>query len=148
MNALDAGQQSSRYTTCSALAECHGVLRSFEHIVKLNSEIDLQKQLLKKLESLAQQILLQSLAARSAGKQDIPTALLNIFNAWADITLATPTLDDLPRGTLAEVSSSCPQSGCSRSTTPMARGTPCAASTMSKCRGPGPTVGLNAVSKT
>ncbi|KAF7361483.1 F-box domain-containing protein [Mycena sanguinolenta] len=84
-------------------------------IVKLESEIELQKKLLKKLEkdkSLAQgqlnavldpvarlpleissEILLQSLAPEFAyGAQRVPTVLLKICRAWADIALATPAL--------------------------------------------------------
>ncbi|KAJ6510679.1 hypothetical protein C8R45DRAFT_394367 [Mycena sanguinolenta] len=84
-------------------------------IVKLDGEIELQKQLLKKLEqekSLAQgqlnavldpvarlpleissEILLQSLAPSFPyGEQHVPTVLLKVCRAWADIALASPAL--------------------------------------------------------
>ncbi|KAF7375482.1 F-box domain-containing protein [Mycena sanguinolenta] len=83
-------------------------------IVDLDSEIDLQKKLLKKLEkdrSLAQrhlnavldpmsrlppeissEIFLQSLPASPSGMQGALTALLKVCSAWTDIALATPVL--------------------------------------------------------
>ncbi|KAF7375506.1 hypothetical protein MSAN_00438600 [Mycena sanguinolenta] len=83
-------------------------------IVTLDSEIELQKKLLKKLEkdrSLTQrqlnaaldpvarlplevssEIFLQSLPASPGGKKDVPIVLLGICNAWTDIALATPRL--------------------------------------------------------
>ncbi|KAF7375490.1 F-box domain-containing protein [Mycena sanguinolenta] len=84
------------------------------HIVKLDSEIDLQTKLLKNLErdkglaqrqlnaaldpvarlppEISSEIFLQSLSASPSGKQGLPTALLSICNAWTDIVLATPAL--------------------------------------------------------
>ncbi|KAJ6510692.1 hypothetical protein C8R45DRAFT_1207568 [Mycena sanguinolenta] len=83
-------------------------------IVKLETEINLQKKLLKKLEqdiSLAQrqlnaaldpvarlpieissEIFLLSLAPSACGAQHVPIVLLNICNAWTNIALATPLL--------------------------------------------------------
>ncbi|KAF7375492.1 F-box domain-containing protein [Mycena sanguinolenta] len=83
-------------------------------IVHLDSEIDLQKKLLQKLEKdmifarrqlnaaldpvarlpleISSEIFLQSLAAGFTGKQGVPTALLNVCSAWTDIALATPAL--------------------------------------------------------
>ncbi|KAJ6477588.1 hypothetical protein C8R45DRAFT_1157408, partial [Mycena sanguinolenta] len=84
-------------------------------IVELDSEIGLQKKILEKLETdricalrqlsaaldpvarlpreISSEIFLLSLApSPTAGKQDVPTALLRISNAWTDIALSTPRL--------------------------------------------------------
>ncbi|KAJ6477621.1 hypothetical protein C8R45DRAFT_1076862 [Mycena sanguinolenta] len=83
-------------------------------IVTLGSEIELQIKLLKKLESdkiralrqlnaaldpvarlpleISSEIFSHSLAASSTGKQDYPTGLLRICNAWTNIALSTPRL--------------------------------------------------------
>ncbi|KAF7375500.1 F-box domain-containing protein [Mycena sanguinolenta] len=83
-------------------------------IATLDSEIELQKRLLRRLEndkSLAQQqlnaaldpmarlpleisseIFFQSLSMRPSGEQDVPTVLLRICHAWTDIALAAPRL--------------------------------------------------------
>ncbi|KAJ6477634.1 hypothetical protein C8R45DRAFT_1007511 [Mycena sanguinolenta] len=80
-------------------------------IVRLNSEIELQKNLLEKLENdkffslrqlnaaldpvarlpleISSEIFLRYL---TWGAQHVPTLLLNICNAWTDIALATPSL--------------------------------------------------------
>ncbi|KAJ6477594.1 hypothetical protein C8R45DRAFT_1076848 [Mycena sanguinolenta] len=84
-------------------------------IAAIDSEIELQKKLLEKLETdkirvlhqlnavvdpvarfpleISSEIFLQSLPALSpTGKQDVPTGLLRICNAWTDIALSTPRL--------------------------------------------------------
>ncbi|KAJ6477585.1 hypothetical protein C8R45DRAFT_1157400 [Mycena sanguinolenta] len=83
-------------------------------IVELDSEIELQKKLLEKLETdricvlrqlnaaldpvarlpreISSEIFLLPLAPSPTGKQDVPTALLRISNAWTDIALSTPRL--------------------------------------------------------
>ncbi|KAJ6477595.1 hypothetical protein C8R45DRAFT_833399, partial [Mycena sanguinolenta] len=83
-------------------------------IVQLDSDIELQKKVLDKLEKdrtlvkrqlnaaldpvtrlpleLSSEIFLQSLAPSPTGKQDVPTALLRICNAWTNIALSTPRL--------------------------------------------------------
>ncbi|KAJ6477593.1 hypothetical protein C8R45DRAFT_363202 [Mycena sanguinolenta] len=85
------------------------------HIVTLDGEIELQKKFLKKLEEdrilalrqlnialdpvarlpfeISSDILLQSLVASPSGEHwVVPTVLLRICTAWADIALATPAL--------------------------------------------------------
>ncbi|KAJ6477616.1 hypothetical protein C8R45DRAFT_363395, partial [Mycena sanguinolenta] len=81
-------------------------------IVTLNSEIELQKKLLDKLEKdkkivqcqlntaldpvarlpleISSDIFLQSLPTRPSGEQEVPAVLLRICHAWTDIALATP----------------------------------------------------------
>ncbi|KAJ6477620.1 hypothetical protein C8R45DRAFT_873070, partial [Mycena sanguinolenta] len=85
-------------------------------IVTLETEIELQKELLKKLEKdkslvqhqlnaaldpvtrlpleISSEIFLQFLAPTRSptGKQDVPTVLLRICNAWTDTALSTPRL--------------------------------------------------------
>ncbi|KAJ6477600.1 hypothetical protein C8R45DRAFT_1076853 [Mycena sanguinolenta] len=83
-------------------------------IVELDSEIERQKSLLEKLENdrilalrqlnaaldpvarlsleISSEIFLQALAPSPSGKQNVPTALLRICNAWTDIALSTPRL--------------------------------------------------------
>ncbi|KAJ6477613.1 hypothetical protein C8R45DRAFT_363383 [Mycena sanguinolenta] len=83
-------------------------------IVELDSEIELQKKLLEKLETdkicvlhqlnaaldpvarlpreISSEIFLLSLAPSPTGEQDVPTALLRICNAWSGIALSTPRL--------------------------------------------------------
>ncbi|KAJ7854316.1 hypothetical protein B0H14DRAFT_3136612 [Mycena olivaceomarginata] len=90
------------------------------HIAKLDTEIDLQRELLKKLErdrsltqrrlnsildplallplEISSEIFLQTLApfplGREPGILHVPMVLLSICNAWTDIALATPALWD------------------------------------------------------
>ncbi|KAF7375499.1 hypothetical protein MSAN_00437900 [Mycena sanguinolenta] len=83
-------------------------------IVQLESEIEVQRKFLKKLEEdkslvqrqlnatldpvsrlpveISSEIFLHSLATSAGGRQDVPTGLLGICIAWRDIALATPAL--------------------------------------------------------
>ncbi|KAJ7791094.1 hypothetical protein B0H14DRAFT_2535227 [Mycena olivaceomarginata] len=84
-------------------------------IAKLDTEIDLQRELLKRLErdrsltqrqlnsvldpfarlplEISSEIFLQSLPRfRKPGDPDVPILQLNICNAWTDIALSTPSL--------------------------------------------------------
>ncbi|KAJ6477635.1 hypothetical protein C8R45DRAFT_363629, partial [Mycena sanguinolenta] len=83
-------------------------------IAAIGSEIEVQKKLLKKLETdrslvqcqlnaaldpvarlpleISSEIFLHSLAASHTGKQDVPTVLLRICHNWTDIALSRPRL--------------------------------------------------------
>ncbi|KAJ6558215.1 hypothetical protein B0H19DRAFT_1070757 [Mycena capillaripes] len=93
----------------------HGIQELRERIVKLSAEIQLQTELLKKLEhdkslvqrqlnaildpmvrlplEISSEIFLQSLPPfPEPGTRNLPQLLLNVCNAWTDIVLFTPSL--------------------------------------------------------